>query len=203
MNHDFTAQIKAWLDDDAKDRSFEKGATMLLQLTGNRILYANLMADPAGRLPFLVHELQKYYDFRVLGLTHDQVRDMDRKVDAIAEALALDTEDPSGEEKQAERLLGKRPDHDSLPDDVRARYTENYSILQRMRELHLKLRMLTLTDHPCPDSERFPFLKELISLDSRLHANWKVYDTFTAAADPSVADARSDARPTEDAPRKR
>ncbi|MDE7080054.1 MAG: hypothetical protein K2O78_00150 [Muribaculaceae bacterium] len=202
MNHDFTAAIKAWLDADPQERSFEKGATMLLQLTGNRILYANLMADPLSRLPFLEHELQKYYDFRVLDLTHDQVRDMERQVDAIADSLALGEDSPQDSDRKAERLLGRRPDHDSLPDDVIARYTENYSILQRMRELHVRLRMLTLTDHPCPDSERYPFLRDLIALDRRLHENWKVYDTFTAAADSSLSGARSEATPAKAEPPK-
>ena len=30
-----------------------------------------------------------------------------------------------------------------------------------------------------PDSERYPFLKELISLDKKLHANWEAYDHYT------------------------
>ncbi|MDE5843677.1 MAG: hypothetical protein K2H35_08090 [Muribaculaceae bacterium] len=35
---------------------------------------------------------------------------------------------------------GKRVDHDSLPDEIKAKYVENLSLLQRMRELHLRLR---------------------------------------------------------------
>ena len=30
-----------------------------------------------------------------------------------------------------------------------------------------------------PDSERYPFLKELIALDKRLHSNWEQYDHYT------------------------
>ena len=47
-----------------------------------------------------------------------------------------------------------------------------------MRELHLKLRTLSTEDSPCPDSERYPFLKELITLDKKLHANWEAYDRY-------------------------
>ena len=50
-----------------------------------------------------------------------------------------------------------------------------------MRELHLKLRSLSLDNTPCPDSERYPFLKELISLDKKLHSNWEIYDHYTGA----------------------
>jgi hypothetical protein len=79
-----------------------------------------------------------------------------------------------------ERRLGKREDHDALPDEIKAKYVENLSLLQRMRELHLRLRSLSLENATCPDSERYPFLKELISLDKKLHANWEAYDHYVA-----------------------
>ena len=81
-----------------------------------------------------------------------------------------------------EHKTGKRDDHDSLPDEIKAKYVENLSILQRMRELHLKLRSLSLDTAPCPDSERYPFLKELIELDKKMHANWEEYDHFVVDA---------------------
>lgn len=187
MDHSFTAAIKAWLDTPLDERNITQGAQLLLQLTGNRIMYANILAAGAARMEFLEHQLQKHYDFRVMDLTHEQVRQMESQVDAIARSLSLEspaqsesnqTDNPADKDS---RLLGRRPDHDRLPDEIVARYRENFSILQRMRELHLKLRMLTLTDHPCPDSERYPFLRDLIALDKKLHANWQVYDQFVLA----------------------
>ena len=77
---------------------------------------------------------------------------------------------------------GKREDHDLLPDEIKVKYVENLSLLQRMRELHLKLRSLSLDTAPCPDSERYPFLKELIELDKKMHANWEEYDHFVVDA---------------------
>ena len=59
---------------------------------------------------------------------------------------------------------------------------ENLSLLQRMREVHLKLRSMSLEDVSCPDSERYPFLKELIELDKQLHENWDVYDHYVIEA---------------------
>ena len=64
---------------------------------------------------------------------------------------------------------------------MQALYVENLSIVQKMRELHLKLRSLSLDSAPCPDSERYPFLKELIALDKKLHSNWEIYDHYTGA----------------------
>ena len=63
--------------------------------------------------------------------------------------------------------------------EIQALYVENLGIVQKMRELHLKLRSLSLENATCPDSERYPFLKELIALDKRLHSNWEQYDHFT------------------------
>ena len=51
-----------------------------------------------------------------------------------------------------------------------------------MRELHLKLRTLSTQQVSCPDSERYPFLKELIALDKQLHENWEVYDHYVLEA---------------------
>jgi hypothetical protein len=73
---------------------------------------------------------------------------------------------------------GIRADHELLPAEIQALYVENASILQKMRELHLTLRNLSLDNVSCPDSERYPFLKELIELDKRYRNNWKVYDSY-------------------------
>ena len=98
---------------------------------------------------------------------------MEQQVEAIvAEHIPLAAKADEQPQK------GKRPDHDSLPDEIKAKFVENLSLLQRMRELHLKLRTLSTEDSPCPDSERYPFLKELITLDKKLHANWEAYDRY-------------------------
>jgi hypothetical protein len=55
-----------------------------------------------------------------------------------------------------------------------------------MRELHLKLRTLSLENTTCPDSERFPFLQEIIKLDKKLHKNWDVYDHYVAGSETAT-----------------
>ena len=59
-----------------------------------------------------------------------------------------------------------------------------------MRELHLKLRSLSLENVTCPDSERYPFLKEIISLDKKLHSNWERYDHYIPTAPTATAEAK-------------
>ena len=173
MDHNFTELIKKWLETPEAERDYSVGALYLLKLSGNRIMYLNTVAQIDRKRQFVEYQLQKYYNFRVQALTHAQVQEMEQQVEAIvAEHIPLAAKADEQPQK------GKRPDHDSLPDDIKAKFVENLSLLQRMRELHLKLRTLSTEDSPCPDSERYPFLKELITLDKKLHANWEAYDRY-------------------------
>ena len=147
-------------------------------------MYKNIIAQIDRRLDVVEYQLQKYYNFRVQALTHAQVEEMSAQVEQIvADHIPLAAE-------ADEKRTGKRADHDSLPDEIKARYVENLSLLHRMRELHLRLRSLSLENSTCPDSERYPFLKELIALDKKLHANWEAYDHYVAPG-PGAAPSRS------------
>ena len=188
MDNKFTELIKQWLETPSDQRDYSVGALYLLKLSGNQIMYRNIVAQLDRRHEFVDYQIQKYYNFRVQALTHAQVEEMQQKVDVIvAEHISLAA-------NADEHKTGNRIDHDSLPDEIKAKYVENLSILQRMRELHLKLRSLSLDTAPCPDSERYPFLKELIELDKKMHANWEEYDHFVASAPTAKAAAKPKAR---------
>lgn len=201
MDHKFTESIKQWLDTPEAERDYELGALYLLKLSGNRILYRTIMVNPAGKKEHIEYQLQKYYDFRVRELTHDQVAELSAQAERIVkERIPLAAKADSVPK-------GKRPDHDSLPPEITARYDENLSILRRMREVHLRLRSLSLEDATCPDSERYPFVKEIVELDKKLHKNWEVYDgyvqataqaavTETEAKKPRRKTARKSAKPS-------
>ena len=185
MDHKFTELIKQWLETPSVQRDYSVGALYLLKLSGNQIMYRNIVAQLERRHDFVDYQIQKYYNFRVQALTHAQVEEMQQQVDVIvAEHISLAA-------NADEHKTGKRDDHDSLPDEIKAKYVENLSILQRMRELHLKLRSLSLDTAPCPDSERYPFLKELIDLDKKMHANWEEHDHFVATVPSAKAAALS------------
>ena len=178
MDHKFTEQIKQWLETPEAERDYSVGALYLLKLSGNQIMYRNIIGQIDRRHDFVEYQLQKYYNFRVADLTRAQVEAI------VAEHIPLAA-------KADEQPKGKRADHDALPDDIKAKYVENLSILQRIRELHLRLRSLSLDNVTCPDSERYPFLKELISLDKKLHANWEAYDTYVIGQSDKVKSKRA------------
>ena len=193
MNEEFTKQVQDWLNTAADERDIAQGALLLLKLTGNQIMYRNLMANPKRNAQFIEYQLQKRLNFRLAKLTREQVEQMQSQVDVIAAKRHLEhkQENPANEFRK-----GKRADHDNLPDEIQALYVENLGILQKMRELHLRLRNLSTEENPARDCDRYPFLKELIELDKRLHSNWEQYDHFTGTDGEAVmtADAREESK---------
>ena len=211
MDKQFTLKLQEWLNTPADKRDLELGATLLLQLTNNKILYRNIKSNLKGHADFIEFKIKRYLQYRLQELTHDEVAAMQKQVDVIARNLALDKAPSqkgdapsseameqreqsqaslnSAESRQSKSIAqaqefraGKRADHDTLPPEVQALYMENASLMQKMRELHLQLRMLSTQASACPDSDRYPFLKEIIELDKRYHKNWQEYDHFAASS---------------------
>ena len=187
----FTSKLQAWVNTPDSQKDWEEGAVLLLQLSGNKIMYRNISVNPKGKAEFIKGQLQKYLNFRLQKLTHDQVCDMQAKVNAIVEKVikpaAVSDSSASGKSAEfADFKAGKRADHDDLPAEIQALYVENLDLVHRMRELHLKLRTLSLDNATCPDSERYPFLQEIIRLDKKLHENWYTYDHFISGTQVTV-----------------
>ena len=221
---DFTATLQSYLNTPAAERDLQQGATYFLQLSGNQVMYRNIIANLRGNADVLFYQLNKYLQFRLAALTHQQVLDMSKQADDIIAHHHLDKRETTNVRstniretniretniREAENVSaanhqreadnasaasdtdfrrGKRLDHDSLPLEIQALYAENLPILQQMRNIHAQLQVITAnaTADYCPDSDRYPLLKELIALDKRYHANWKKYDSYTGDADASSA----------------
>lgn len=192
MDKAFTDKLQAWLNQSREDRDWDEGALMLLQLTGNKIMYRNLSVNPEGKANFIEGKLQQYLEFRLAELTHEQVKEMQH---AVEEIVKEHTEFKSDDNEAKNFKAGKRADHDTLPEEIQALYVENLDLVHRMRELHLKLRTMSTTDSTCADSDRYPFLKEFIKLDKKLHDNWNVYDHFVAKAETAESAEEAEAKP--------
>ena len=170
-NSELIPKVKEWLDANPDERDLAAGALLVLQLTNNRIMYQNFMRRPKQYASRIEYELKKKYQFYLQQLTHEQVTEMGKKVEVISKEHNLPNE-------HEEFKKGKRADHDALPVEIQALYAQNLSIMQQMRRLHTQLQLLSVENSTCPDSERYPFLKELIDLDKQYHANWEQYDHF-------------------------
>lgn len=192
MDKEFTNKLQTWLSLPREDRDWNEGALMLLQLTGNKIMYRNLSVNPEGKANFIEGKLQQYLEFRLAELTHEQVKEMQH---AVGEIVKEHTEFKSDDNEAKNFKAGKRADHDTLPEEIQALYVENLDLVHRMRELHLKLRTMSTTDSTCADSDRYPFLKEFIKLDKKLHDNWNVYDHFVTKAETAESAEEAEAKP--------
>lgn len=246
----FTAKLQQWMNTPDPQKDWAEGAVLLLQLSGNQIMYRNISMNPKGKAEFIKGQLQKYLNFRLQQLTHNEVLQMQAQVDEIvkntikpfaiqtnpssvgtdgtgssaqgehpsvgannispahsnpsssvgAHAMSEAEKNQSKSEEFADFKAGKRTDHDLLPAEVQALYVENLDIVHHMRELHLKLRTLSLDNATCPDSDRYPFLKEIIALDKRLHDNWDTYDHFVIQEPPAPVDETTENELKEESP---
>jgi hypothetical protein len=178
MENQFNLKLQAWLNDE--NHTISDGCLLLLQMENNQIHYQNLIRHPnkVAVMQFLESELQKRLKVRLANITHKMVAEMEEKVKVIVKKHYAYQDAAAEGTSDEEFRKGKRADHDQLPEEIQARYVENLPLLQRMREVHLKLRNLSLENVSCPDSERYPFLKELIELDKQIHENWDIYDHY-------------------------
>lgn len=195
MDAKITQQIKTWLETPREQRNIPAGAMLLLKINRNQVLYNNILNNPNKLHGKLEYELNKQLQWRLQQVTHEQVVEMEDKVQHIAanRGLAAQQENPANEFKQ-----GKREDHDALPEDIQALYVENKSLMQRMRDLHAQLRIIQSgrPGYTCKDSDKYPFLKELIKLDKQYRDNWAAYDGFDIKTAETIEklDARQENR---------
>ncbi|MDR1981342.1 MAG: hypothetical protein LBQ39_06975 [Tannerellaceae bacterium] len=170
-----TSKIKTILDTLDEKVDVDAAALVLLQVNRNRILHQNLIRS--RNVAKLKYELQKIYNFRV----QDEAIAETKKLEAAAAVVVKETF-LREEKKEQEELQGKRPDHGSLPDEIKAKFLENQNIYPQMRKLHEQLKLL----NNAKACDRYEFLKELVALDKKLRENWDAYDAYVIPVAPPV-----------------
>ena len=196
MNN-LTDKLQDFLDTPREDRDWNEGAILLLQLTNNTIMYRNLSINPKGKAEFIEGKLRAFLKSRREVEAHDEVIILQEQVNALIENRTEFKEDNEAKEFKA----GKRADHDRLPEDIQALYVENLDLVHRMRELHLRLRLLSDSTKQVLAAERKPLLDEFINLDKKLHANWDAYDHFVTKAE-TAENTQIEEQPKEASPSK-
>ncbi|MEE0977824.1 MAG: hypothetical protein UH625_00270 [Muribaculaceae bacterium] len=191
INLELTPKIKEWLDIEPGKRNLATGATLLLQVTRNRILYSNIMRNLSKNGEVIEYHLQKIYKQRLVNITHEEVAALMGEVKGIAKARGLENPEPS---KRTTFQRGKRADHDELPPEIQRLYEENAEVLHRMRDAHTKLRLITPENSTCPDSDRYPWAKYLVEQDRLYRSNWDKYDHYIKGTPPADIAPTVDAR---------
>lgn len=149
----FTEKLKKWFDCEHTDANIREGALLLLQMNNNRHLYQLINFDPQGKLELLKYELQKHLNYRIEGMTIDDVRNYDKaatpvlqtavdktsEADKIAKQLAphlpvVESENLDSIVPSAIVAKGKRTDHDQLPENIQAIWDNNCALWKKIKE---------------------------------------------------------------------
>lgn len=193
MDKNLTLKLQDFLNTPKEEKNWEEGAILLLQLTNNPIMYRNISLNPKGKAEFIEGKLRQFLKARLEIEQHEEVNAMQQQVNTIIEARTEFKENNPADDFKA----GKRADHDRLPEDIQSLYVENLDITHRMRELHLRLRLLSEDTKLHSDAERKPLLDEFISLDKKLHDNWNSYDHFVISEETAEKAEQNNKNTTE------
>lgn len=198
----FTQKIKQWFDSEHTDENIRDGAMLLLQINNNRHLYQQIMLRPQRMLEHLKYELQKHYDYRIKGLSLDEVRKFDgevtpllqKAVDSTADADKLaadvaphlpfvDAENTDSIDATAIIAKGKRADHDQLPDDIKEIWNANIQRWKRIKELFeaCKAYQLSCDRFEGLNAANEEFQKMLLTLKTEYYAYKQSMDQYDHA----------------------
>lgn len=198
----FTQKIKQWFDSEHTDENIRDGAMLLLQINNNRHLYQQIMLRPQRMLEHLKYELQKHYDYRIKGLSLDEVRKFDgevtpllqKAVDSTADADKLaadvaphlpfvDAENTYSIDATAIIAKGKRADHDQLPDDIKEIWDANIQRWKRIKELFeaCKAYQLSCDRFEGLNAANEEFQKMLLTLKTEYYAYKQSMDQYDHA----------------------
>ena len=173
--------MQAWLAEETHDEeSLRRGAEMVLKLTRNMAMYQTILRRPARFESKIRYELQKFLPMRLEQMTAQDVKALsDELIPQVADAINMD----HGQGKQ-----GIRPDHDSLPEDVRNVWAENRERWFKIKQLY---NTLLAIEKPC---DRYEYLKQLKDLWYTYKRELERYDNYVASSKSD--DTSDDAAPS-------
>ena len=187
----FTEKIARWLQGDHKsDEKIQEGAMLLLQLNNDRSMYQRIIRRPQRELSFLEYKLRRFLQLRQDGHTIKDVVKIDRDITTeiepllSAEVTSSDADMlpvPQPPEKDGGNDMyirkGIRPDHDRLPDNIKALWAKNAERWKKIKEAFETCKGLT---EPC---DRYEYLKVLKETWYKYKEDMARYDEFRLTAD--------------------
>lgn len=213
MNVDpkFTKNIQDWLNTDPKtDDMAVSGSELLRRIAPKNRIYMRFFSlslqHPANIIRKVEYELKKHLKYRLDGLTLDEVNRLDRIT--IPEATKILTEgmpdDGTADDDNSEgksntvattvRRLGKRTDHDKLPADIQALWTDNGELYKSIKATFEELKSMD----DMPSCDRYDKLQLLASMDKKYFRQMQTYDEFVVS-DDNVSDATTTDKAADDA----
>ncbi len=196
MDNNLTMRIGAFLKvEHPTDKQIIDAAEMLLQLDPGRErgIYNSACQRPQSLLPWVRADLQKFYKIRVAGITNAEVgkyieetekvvvEDLQQKPEGIEVAT---TDNPA---VTSER--GKRADHDTLPDNIKALWDDNAKRWQKMRELHNQLALM-VAKPSYQQCDGYELCYTLRQTDNALRSAYKQYDEYKEPDHPETPEEK-------------
>ena len=189
MDHKLTEKIQQYLQTEPAKRNVVEGATLLLSLNRNRILFQNVIKRPDKFADKVEYELKKHLKIRLDDKTMADVAAMDRTVIPFAEstinkrmvlaAEKADDIDVPEELEVAVRHAGKRADHDELPDEIKAVWDQSSELWFKIKETYETLKTMEKSQ-PC---DRYEYLKILDEADKQYRKNMALYDGYVLGSE--------------------
>lgn len=190
--------MQAWLNAEKHDReSVARGAEMVLKLTRNMAMYQTIMRRPERFESKVRYELQKFLPMRLENMTTQDVKLLDAELTpqiaaAIEEQAKFEAEHKAEEDNDTEvpeggylpAASGIRPDHDTLPEDVRNIWAENKERWLKIKKLY---NTLLTFEQPC---DRYEYLKQLKDLWYTYKSELGRYDGYVAPSDDAQAEGK-------------
>ncbi len=181
-----TTAIQDWLNAPEDARDIMAGASLLLSLNRNRALYNSITRHPDKFVGKLVYELRKYLRLRLDHKTSADVLRMEAAImpaaaQTIEHAPVLSTDD---EFSAAHVARGRRPDHDSLPPEIRDLWDSNADRYRRIVLLFNELKAMSDLQ-PCDRYEKLVILGEL---DNTYRENLARYDSYVVPSGGATTD---------------
>ena len=173
------------------------GAMMVLQCNRNHALYNTIMRRPARYEEKIAYELRKHLRYLKDDMTLDEVKSMEARIlpvigkaiaeteetaDKAAAALGEIPEDSylpapaydaeSGNQTDAVVARGKRSDHDTLPETIRAIWDKNAERYKKIKQAHETCKTLTAA------CDRYEFTSAIAELWADYKKDFDTYDHY-------------------------
>ena len=171
-----TQAVQDWLNTPVEQRDLRTGADLMLSLNRNRALYNSVLSRPAKFMDKMVYELRKYLRIRLDNMAVADVIRMEERVMPAAKEIVTKLAVISADDEIGEGVIarGKRADHDSLPQDIRALWDRNITLSRQIVLLFNELKAMA----DCQPCDRYEKLVILDKADKEYRANFARYDNF-------------------------
>ena len=182
----FRARVEEWLSKKKHtEAELADGAMMVLQCNRNRAMYNTMMRKPSHYEEKMVYELKKHLAYLQNDMNLDDVKELEKKILPVVENVlnveltdekplpspALSSEEPY-EQTGTIVARGKRTDHDTLPEAIRAIWDRNAERYKKIKQAHETCKTLTAA------CDRYEFTMAISELWADYKKDFDTYDHY-------------------------